>query len=243
MQRPEVRDMADVKTAVEAVPRNASIHAPPVRPVLDRLHGAAGQQRWRLVGLGAAMAADKLRGRAASLRDEVHRLRNLYVPVSRKQGEFLYLVARSLGASRIVEFGSSFGISTTYLAAAVKDNGGGAVIGSELEPNKVATARRNLEEAGLSELVEIREGDAQQTLQDPGGRVDMVFLDGFKELYLPVLEMLTPHLRQGAVVLADNIFTFRQALAPYLSFVQNPANGFLSVTLFLGDGTEFSVRL
>ena len=150
---------------------------------------------------------------------------------------------RSLRANRIVEFGTSFGISTTYLAAALQDNGGGVVIGSELEPNKVATAQRNLEEAGLSKFVEIREGDAQKTLEDPGGVVDMVLLDGFKELYLPILKKLTPHLRQGAVVLGDNIFTFRRALAPYVSYVQNPKNGFFSVTLFLGDGTEYSVRL
>jgi predicted O-methyltransferase YrrM len=125
----------------------------------------------------------------------------------------------------------------------VRDNGGGTVIGSELEPNKVKTARRNLTEAGLESLVEIREGDARETLRDPGGSVDLVFLDGFKQLYLPVLQMLIPHLRSGSIVIADNIFTFRVALAPYVSFVQDPANGFLSMTLFLGDGTEHSLRL
>jgi predicted O-methyltransferase YrrM len=223
--------------------RGSSIHAGPVRAVLDRLHRNAGRQTLRLVGLGAAMARDKLVGRAGSLPAEVERLRRLYVPVSQKQGEFLYLVARSLRAERIVEFGTSFGISTLYLAAAVEDNGGGVVIGSELEPNKVATARRNLEEAGLAKLVEIREGDAQETLRDPGGMVDLVLLDGFKSLYLPILEMLTPHLRRGAVVIADNIFTFRRALAPYVAFVRDPDNGFFSVTLLLGDGTEYSVRL
>ena len=165
------------------------------------------------------------------------------MPVSPKQGRLLYLVARSLRAQRIVEFGTSFGISTTYLAAAVRDNGGGVVVGSELEPGKVATARRNLEEAGLSTFVDIREGDAQETLKDPGGTVDMVLLDGFKQLYLSILKMLTPALRQGAVVLADNIFTFRWALAPYVAYVQDPINGFLSVTLFLGDGMEYTVRL
>ena len=115
--------------------------------------------------------------------------------------------------------------------------------GSELEPGKVATARRNLEEAGLSPFVEYREGDAQETLKDPGGTVDMVLLDGFKQLYLSILKMLTPGLRQGAVVLADNIFTFRWALAPYVAYVQDPSNGFRSVTLFLGDGMEYTVRL
>lgn len=220
-----------------------SIDDPRVRAVLDRLHAEARGQTLALARLAVSLASDKVRGRELSVTEEVERLKHLYVPVSPKQGRLLYLVARSVHAQRIVEFGSSFGISTTYLAAAVRDNGGGIVIGSELEPGKVAAARRNLEEAGLSELVEIREGDARQTLQAPGGTVDMAFLDGFKELYLPVLKMLAPHLRQGAPVLADNIFTFRRALAPYVAYVQDPANGFLSVTLFLGDGTEYSVRL
>jgi predicted O-methyltransferase YrrM len=235
--------MAEFSEEGEAGTPNSSIHAAPIRAVLDRLHAEAGRQKKGLVRLAASIARDKLLGRTSSLSHEVDRLRNLYVPVSRKQGEFLYSVARSLHAKRIVEFGTSFGISTTYLAAAVHDNGGGLVIGSELEPNKVETARCNLHEAGLSNLVEIREGDARETLQDPGGTIDMVLLDGFKEFYLPMLKMLTPHLRQGAVVLGDNIFTFRRALAPYVSFVQNPKNGFISVTLFLGDGTEYSVRL
>jgi predicted O-methyltransferase YrrM len=216
---------------------------PRVRAVLDRLHGEAGKQTLSLVGLLGSFVGDKIHGRDASVALEVERLKNLYVPVSPKQGRFLYLVARSLRAQRIVEFGTSFGISTTYLAGAVRDNGGGVVVGSELEPGKVANARRNIEEAGLRDFVEIREGDAQETLKDPGGTVDMVFLDGFKQLYLSILKMLAPRLRQGAVVVADNIFTFRWALASYVAYVQDPSNGFLSVTLLLGDGTEYSVRL
>ncbi len=235
--------MTQIEAEPEAGTRSCSIHTEPVRPVLDRLHAEAGRQTLGLVGLGVALARDKLRGRAKSLPHEVDRLRNLYVPVSPKQGEFLYLLARSTGATRIVEFGTSFGISTLYLAAAVKDNGGGVVIGSEMEPSKVVTARSNLREAGLDALVDVREGDAQETLRDPGGAIDLAFLDGFKELYLPMLKVLAPHLRRGGVVVADNIFTFWRVLAPYVSFVQNPDNGFSSVTLFLGDGTEYSVRL
>jgi predicted O-methyltransferase YrrM len=215
---------------------------PRIRAVLDRLHAEAGKQTLSLVRLLGSFAGDKLRGRHPSVAEEVERLKDLYVPVSPKQGRFLYLVARSLRAQRIVEFGTSFGISTTYLAAAVRDNGGGVVIGSELETGKVAIARRNIDEAGLRDFVEIREGDAQETLKDPGGTVDMVLLDGFKQLYLPMLKMLAPGLRQGAVVLADNIFTFRYALASYVAYVQDPAHGFCSVTLFLGDGMEYSVR-
>jgi predicted O-methyltransferase YrrM len=196
-----------------------------------------------LARLAPSFVAEMLARRQPSLSEEVSRLKGLYVPVSPKQGKFLYSVARSIRAKRIVEFGTSFGVSTIYLAAAVRDNGGGIVIGSEIEPNKIQAGRRNISEAALDEFVEIREGDAQQTLQDTGGSVDMVLLDGFKQMYLPMLQMLTPRLRSGAVVVADNIFTFRSALAPYVAYLRDPANGFLSMTLFLGDGTEYSLRL
>jgi len=220
-----------------------SLDDPAVRAVLDRAFAEAGRQLPSYLRLTVQTLADKLLRRPPSLSTEVERLRDLYVPVSPKQGRFLYLVARSLRAERIVEFGTSFGISTIHLAAALRDNGGGVVVGSELEPGKVRIARRNLEEAGLSEFADVREGDAQQTLRDPGGAVDLVFLDGYEHLYLEILKILTPSLRTGATVLADNIFTFRKTLLPYVAHVQNPVNGFRSITLMLKDGTEYSVRL
>ena len=75
-----------------------------------------------------------------------------HVPTSRKQGTFLYLTARSVAARKIIEFWTSFAVSTIYLAAAVRDNGAGRVIGLEFEPTKVAKARKNVAEAGLGGL-------------------------------------------------------------------------------------------
>ena len=220
-----------------------SLHDPKVRAVLDRLHTQAGRQTRGLARMTLSRLSDKLASRKRSVPEEAELLKDLYLSISPKQGTFAYMVARSVRARHIVEFGTSFGISTIYLATAVRDNGGGLVIGSEFEPQKVANARANIEEAGLSDHVEIREGDAQETLRDPGGVVDLAFLDGAKELYLPIVEMLKPHLRQGAVVLADNIFLFKKALAPYVAHMRDIANGFQSVTLFLADGTEYSIRL
>jgi predicted O-methyltransferase YrrM len=71
----------------------------------------------------------------------------------------------------------------------------------------------------------------------------MLFLDGHKDLYLSILKMLTPYLRKGAVVVADNIYTFRRALAPYVTYISDSRNGFISVVLRLKDGTAYSVRL
>ena len=222
---------------------DCSLLAPETRSVLDRLHGQAERQRSIFLKIGVAWGIDALLRRKPSVQEEARRFKDILIPISPETGTFAYLVARSLGARRIVEFGTSFGVSTIYLAAAVRDNGGGLVIGSEIEKAKIAMARANLAEAGLGEYAEIRDGDARDTLRDPGGGVDMALLDGWKDLYVPILEALTPHLRKGAVVLADNIKTFPKALAPYVSHVRDLRNGFHSVTLPLGQGTEYSVRL
>jgi predicted O-methyltransferase YrrM len=214
-----------------------------VRGVLARLHAEERAQRGELLRRSLSWLPDMIRGRQESVQEESDRIKDFFVPLSPKQGTLAYMVARSIGARRIVEFGTSFGISTLYLAAAVRDNGGGVVIGSELQPTKLERARAHLAEAGLGEIAEIRGGDARETLKNPGGTVDFVLLDGAKQLYLEMLQLLTPHLRTGSVVLADNILIFRKSLRPYVEHVQNPRNGFRSVTLFLGSGTEYSVRL
>lgn len=142
-----------------------------------------------------------------------------FLNVSPTFGRFLYMIARARNATRIVEFGTSMGISTIYLAAALRDNGGGHLIGSELEPSKVARARANLDAAGFADLVTIREGDALETLKDVGGEVDLLLLDGAFALYLPVLKLVEPRLKSGAVVIGENAFE-----PGYLEYVRDPAN-------------------
>ncbi len=162
-----------------------------------------------------------------------------YLNVSPEFGKFLYMCARARKARRIVEFGSSFGISTIHLACALRDGGGGQLIGTELEATKAAAARENLAAAGLADLVEIRVGDALETLKNGvGGEIDLVHLDGAFNLYLPVLKLLEPYLKPGTVVIGEN------AVEPgYLDYVRNPRNGFLSLAapLDAGRGNEFTV--
>jgi predicted O-methyltransferase YrrM len=163
-----------------------------------------------------------------------------FLAISPAYGRFLYAMARARKATRIVEFGTSMGVSTIYLAAALRDNGGGQLIGSDLEPTKVARARANLDAAGFADLVEIREGDALETLKDVGGEVDVLLIDGAWSLYLPVLKLIEPRLASGAAILGENAF------APdYLDYVRNPANGYISQPLAVdeGRGNEFTVRV
>ncbi|WP_213775368.1 class I SAM-dependent methyltransferase [Bradyrhizobium sp. dw_78] len=163
-----------------------------------------------------------------------------FLSVSPGYGRFLYAIARACKASRIVEFGTSMGVSTIYLAAALRDNGGGRLIGSELEPAKVARARAHLDAAGLADLVDIREGDALETLKDVGGEVDLVLIDGAWSLYLSVLKLIEPQLKAGAVILGENAFA-----ADYLDYVRDPENGYVSQSLPLGEGrgNEFTVKV
>jgi predicted O-methyltransferase YrrM len=157
------------------------------------------------------------------------------------QGELIYLLCRALNARRVVDFATSIGFSALYLAAAVRDNGGGQVVGAEIVPAKIATARKNLAAAGLSDFVEIRAGDARATLRDLGGAIDFALIDGWPgeqepSLSLEVMRVVAPQLRPGALVLNDN------AESDYLAFVRDPANGFRSMTLPLKGGTELSVK-
>ncbi|MDH0865393.1 class I SAM-dependent methyltransferase [Mitsuaria sp. GD03876] len=166
------------------------------------------------------------------------RLKDLWLPVSRETGTLLYLLARSSGARHIVEFGTSFGISTLHLAAALRDNGGGRLITSEFEPAKVAKAREHLVEGGLADLVEIRAGDALQTLAvDLPDTIDLVLLDGAKSLYADVLDLLESRLRPGALIAADNT----DYCPEYLERVRRPGGGYLSVPV--GDDVELSIRV
>jgi predicted O-methyltransferase YrrM len=169
-------------------------------------------------------------------RDLYGRLKDLALPVSRGTGVLLYMLARSSRARTIVEFGTSFGISTIHLAAALRDNGGGRLVTSEFEPGKVERARANLAAAGLLDLVEIRTGDALQTLAgDLPDAIDLVLLDGAKALYPDVLALLEPHLRPGAAIVADNA----DHSPDYLARVRAPASGYLSMPF--ADDVELSV--
>lgn len=160
-----------------------------------------------------------------------------YLAVSRDTAQLLYMLVRSTGARQVVEFGTSFGISTLHLAAGLRDNGGGRVITTEFEPSKIGRARENFVAGGLDDLIEIREGDALETLaHDLPEQIDIVLLDGAKSLYLPVLKLLEEHLRPGALIVADNT----DKSPDYLDLVRSSAKGYTSVPF--ADDVELSMR-
>jgi predicted O-methyltransferase YrrM len=164
----------------------------------------------------------------------------IYMPISAAGGQLLYNLVRAIRPGTVVEFGTSFGISTLYLAAAVRDNGTGHVVTTELSKSKIDAARRTFAETGLDDVITVLEGDARETLKDLGS-ADFVLLDGWKDLCLPVLRLLEPRLKPGTLVVADDVEL--AGLQPYLSYVRAPENGYQSVTFPVEDGMEISCRL
>jgi predicted O-methyltransferase YrrM len=168
---------------------------------------------------------------------------DIYMPISADGGRLLYSLVRAVRPRTVVEFGTSFGISTLHLAAAVRDNGFGRVITSEMAAAKVAAARATFEETGLQDVITVLEGDALQTLPEHLGTdsVDFLLLDGWKDLYVPLLRILEPRLAPGTLVIVDDV-TF-ESVKPYLEYVRDPANGYEAVTFPIEDGMEISCRL
>jgi predicted O-methyltransferase YrrM len=207
-----------------------------VATALDRMYTESREQMPQLRGIGGAMSTT----RTAQQRADT--MSAFYLPVTPEAGRLLYSLVRATRPATIVEFGMSFGVSALHLASAVRDNGTGRVVTTELNAHKIASAKRTFAETGLDDLVTILEGDALSTLAALDGPVDLVLLDGWKELYLQVLKLLEPHLPPGALVIADN--TEISDAKPYLDYVRNSENGYVSVNFAArkSDSMEISCR-
>ena len=213
----------------------------PLAPLLDRLFDEADAASAETEAAVADLSDDaraRLMRSKTDYRDLYGRLKNAPLAISRETGTLLYMLARSSHVRTIVEFGTSFGISTLHLAAALKDNGGGHLITSEFEPSKVARARANLTAGGLIDLVEIREGDALHTLSAGlPDTIDLLLLDGAKALYPEILSLVESRLRPGALIVADNA----DDSPDYLARMRAPASGYMSVPF--DEDVELSMRI
>jgi len=221
------------------------LNDPKLEAMLDRLHAQSDVQ------INETNAYFERRDQETTIdkddyydQDMHHFLSDKMVAIDRDKAEFCYLLCRSLRAGRVVEAGTSFGVSTLYLAAAVRDNQveNGVVIGTEFEPNKIDIARTNFEQAGLSEFIELREGDLRETLQDIHGPVDFLLVDIW-EVARPALELVSPHLRRGAIVACDNTAVDVDEYSEYFEFVNDPRNRFRTMTVPFTGGFELTVRI
>ena len=206
--------------------------------VLDRMHAHAEAEDPMVIARAKEAAA------ARGVIDETgvaEILADAYIPIDPANGVLLHTLATARRPGRIVEFGTSMGMSAIYLAAALSGDDP-PVIATEIEPTKVVRAREHIAEAGLSDRVEILEGDAFETLADFAEPISLLFLDGWKERYLPMLELLEPHLVDGAFVIADDTLLFADKCAPLVDYVSDHGNGYTAATLPVGDGMLIAVR-
>lgn len=178
-----------------------------VRQTLDILHRDAKNDYKRM---GKAMA------KAIFRPVQPNDFKDAYLPISREQGEDICNLIVDNNLKNVVEFGTSFGISTIYLANAVRTTGG-KVITTELIESKALQAKQNIDAAGLKEYVEIRIGDAMETLKSFSEPIDFLLLDGWKDLYLPLIQLLEPQFHKGTLIYADNMdMSGTQAYASYV---------------------------
>jgi predicted O-methyltransferase YrrM len=212
-----------------------TLHDPRVAAALDRMFAGAvrDEAASRRLGPAADFAAMTAQDRADAAAE-------IYMPVSAAGGRLLYALIRAAKPAAVVEFGTSFGISTLHLAAAVRDNGTGRVITTELSAAKARAARETFARTGLGDVITLLEGDARETLADLGVSPGLVLLDGWKDLCLAVLHLLEPRLAPGTLVVADD--TSLDSMQPYLRYVRAPGSGYENVTFPVEDGMEISCR-
>lgn len=213
-----------------------TLRDPKVASTIDRMYAEASEQMTQLYERGAELI------KANTAQDRADAFSDFYLPVTPESGQLLYTLVRATRPALVVEFGMSLGLSAIHLASAVRDNGVGRVVTTELSASKVAAAQASFADVGLDDVITILAGDALQTLAGIEEPVNFVLLDGWKDLYLPVLALLEPKLSPGALVVADN--TGLPDAQPYVDYIRDPANCYAGVSFPVrnSDAMEISVH-
>ncbi|KAK1706352.1 uncharacterized protein CLUP02_12977 [Colletotrichum lupini] len=163
----------------------------------------------------------------------------------------VYLLLRATGARHVVEAGTSFGVSTIWLALAVGQNAtaqgaNGKVIATENEPVKARKAREHWNRAGpeVESWIQLREGDLRETLKtDLPEEIDFLLLDIWSRLAMPTLALVKPHLKPGALIVIDNIISGQAGYKDLIEHLDDPKNGFKTTTAPYNGGLRVAVYL
>jgi predicted O-methyltransferase YrrM len=156
-------------------------------------------------------------------------------------GRFLFALVSHHPGCEVLEIGGSRGYSTLWLAAGVRYLGG-HVVSLEHDAAKTEVRRRNIEEAGLAEWVDLVDGDAFQTIPELAGSFDVVFLDAEKDDYEALFELAREKVEPGAIFVADNVLSHKETLGVY-SRARQADSTLSSVTVPLDRGLELSAVL
>jgi predicted O-methyltransferase YrrM len=216
----------------------SSLFSPKVREVLDHI---ASEQR-RVDGTEQPKLLEKIRQRKDPWTPEelVSACADGYYAAPAAIGRMLYIFVRAIRPRTVFEFGTSYGFTAIHIAAALRDNGSGKLCTVDLHGGKCAAARDNLKSAGLDAYAEVVTGEAVDVVSSFSPPIDFLYLDGWVDFYLDVLRAAEPRLRSGAFVHADDTEKFAAGARPYLDYVRDPANGYVSRGITDGQGLELS---
>ena len=171
--------------------------------------------------------------------------------ISKNIGMFYNIMLKSINAKKILEIGMSVGYSGLWFADAIMSNTqDGQIITIDREQFKIDSATRNFEEAGVSSLIKIREGEARKILHEikeefGENYFDFIFIDADKESYIEYFDLCLPLVRKDGIIGADNILfpeRFNEMMADYLSHVRGNPN-VQSVTVPIDNGEEVTIKL
>ena len=185
-----------------------------------------------------------------SHRDEVPSEKRLNC-ISKNIGTFYNIMLKSINAKKILEIGMSIGYSGLWFADAIMSNTqDGQIITIDKEKFKIDSATRNFEEAGVSSIIKIREGEARKILHEIKEELgenyfDFIFIDADKESYIEYFDLCLSLVRKGGIIAADNILLperFNEMMADYLSHVRSNPN-VQSVTVPIDNGEEVTIKL
>ena len=172
--------------------------------------------------------------------------------ISKNIGMFYNIMLKSINAKKVLEIGMSVGYSGLWFADAVMSStqSDGQIITIDREKFKIDKATQNFDEAGVSSLIKIKEGEARKILHEVKNEFgenyfDFIFIDADKESYIEYFDLCLPLVRKGGIIGADNILfpeRFNQMMTDYLSHVRNNAN-VQSVTVPIDNGEEITFKL
>jgi predicted O-methyltransferase YrrM len=140
--------------------------------------------------------------------------------VDAEVGALLRVLATSIGATRILEIGTAIGYSGIWLAGALSS--GGMLITMEKDSDRAKVARDNFKRAHLDDRVNVVVGDAERLLAKVSGPFDLIFQDGDKRLYSPLLDRLVALLRPGGLLVTDNVLWNGEVVPGFLDTPQRP---------------------
>ncbi|KAF7588580.1 hypothetical protein BBP40_005499 [Aspergillus hancockii] len=211
---------------------------PHIRTLLNTLHAQSSTQE-------ATITASDYQSKTF---DDL--MRDKFIALDEDKCQYVYQLCRTINAKTIVEAGTSFGVSTIYLALAASANvaatgGTGKVLATENEPTKAAKAKEHWAQCGdlVTGVIDLREGNLLETLTNDVENVDLLLLDIWAPMALPTLQLVLPKMRYGAVVVTDNTIGAAERYKELLEYIRDPESGFVNSTLPFSRGLEVSVYL